>query len=130
MLPIASITIPWIWCCLSHKTLRPIPLARSASSRIGYSCPLAKPTTFRKILLNSNGLVALVRARPSISDTARIHPPSFYDLNPKEAAVFGWSRRVIAESGLQYIASKVYVELKKESCDGLLAIASICPCPE
>ena len=47
----------------------------------------------------------------------------FAYLEPKEAALFRWAGRVIAEIGLQYLTSKVYLRLREESYDRLLAVA-------
>ena len=47
----------------------------------------------------------------------------FTYLEPTEAAVFRWAGRVVAEIGLQYLASTVYLKLNEESYDRLLAIA-------
>ena len=47
----------------------------------------------------------------------------FAYLEPKEAAVFRWAGRVVAEIGLHYLTPKVYLRLREESYDRLLAIA-------
>lgn len=47
----------------------------------------------------------------------------FARLEPTEAAAFRWAGKVIAEVGLQYLAPTVYLNLKEESYDRLLAIA-------
>ena len=47
----------------------------------------------------------------------------FTYLKPTEAAAVRWAGRVVAEIGLQYLAPTVYLTLKEESYDRLLAIA-------
>ena len=47
----------------------------------------------------------------------------FAYLEPTEAAAFRWVGRVVAEIGLQYLTPTVYLALKEESYDRLLAIA-------
>ena len=47
----------------------------------------------------------------------------FAYLEPKEAALFRWAGRVIAEIGLQYLTPKVCLRLREESYDRLSAIA-------
>ena len=47
----------------------------------------------------------------------------FRCLVPTEAAAFRWSGRTVAEIGLQYLAPTVYLRLKEESYDRLLAIS-------
>ena len=47
----------------------------------------------------------------------------FAYLEPKEAATFRWTGRVVAEVGLHYLTPKVYLRLREESYDRLLAIA-------
>ena len=47
----------------------------------------------------------------------------FTYLKPTEAAAFRWAGRIVAEIGLQYLAPTVYLALKEESYDRLLAIA-------
>lgn len=47
----------------------------------------------------------------------------FTYLQPTEAAAFRWAGRIVAEIGLQYLAPTVYLALKEESYDRLLAIA-------
>ena len=44
-------------------------------------------------------------------------------LAPKDAAAFRWSGRTVAEVGLQYLVPTVYLRLKEESYDRLLAIS-------
>ena len=46
----------------------------------------------------------------------------FAYLEPKEAATFRWAGRIVAEIGLQYMASKVRLSLNEESYDRLLAV--------
>ena len=47
----------------------------------------------------------------------------FTYLEPKEAAIFRWTGRVVAEIGLHYLTPKVCLRLREESYDRLLAIA-------
>ena len=47
----------------------------------------------------------------------------FAYLEPKEAAIFRWVGRVVAEIGLCYLTPKVCLRLREESYDRLLAIA-------
>ena len=47
----------------------------------------------------------------------------FAYLDPKDAAVFRWAGRVVAEIGLHYLTPKVYLKLREDSYDQLLAIA-------
>ena len=47
----------------------------------------------------------------------------FAYLEPKEAAIFRWVGRVVAAIGLHYLTPKVYLKLREESYDRLLAIA-------
>ena len=47
----------------------------------------------------------------------------FTYLQPTEAAAFRWVGRIVAEIGLQYLAPTIYLALKEESYNRLLAIA-------
>lgn len=47
----------------------------------------------------------------------------FTHLKPTEAAAFRWAGRIVAEIGLEYLAPTVYLALKEESYDRLLAIS-------
>ena len=47
----------------------------------------------------------------------------FAYLDPRDAAVFRWAGRVVAEIGLHYLTPKVYLKLREDSYDQLLAIA-------
>ena len=48
----------------------------------------------------------------------------FKYLEPKEAAPFRWAGRLVAEIGLEYLISKVHLQLNERSYDRLFAIAA------